>query len=170
MYKILISQGRIKRRVAVIARQISKDYKGKKLVLVGVLKGSFVFLSDLIRSLSIPVEIDFINVSSYGAGTVPSGVVRIKKDIDLPVKSKHVLIVEDIVDFGYTMDHLLKFFSRKKPKSVKICTLLDKPSRRRVEVPIAYCGFKVPDRFLVGYGLDYNQDFRYFPDIRSIGK
>jgi len=168
--RILISRKKINKRVEELARKISKDYKGKKLVLIGVLKGSFVFLSDLIRNINIPVEIDFIQVSSYGASRVSSGVVKIRKDIDLPVVGKHLLIVEDIVDFGYTMDYLLKFLSAKKTKSVKVCALLDKPSRRRINVPIKYKGFEVPDEFIVGYGLDFKEEYRNFPDIRSIGK
>jgi hypoxanthine phosphoribosyltransferase len=168
--KLLISRNRIMKRVAELARKISGDYKGKKLVLIGVLKGSFIFLSDLIRNINIPVEVDFIQVSSYGASRVSSGVIKIKKDIDIPVVNKHLLIVEDIVDFGYTMDYLLKFLSAKKPKSVKVCALLDKPSRRRVKVPIKYKGFEVPDEFIVGYGLDFNEECRNLPDIRSIGK
>lgn len=168
--KILISKNRIKKKVKELARKISEDYKGKKIVLLGILKGSFVFLSDLMRELSIHTEIDFIQVSSYGASRISSGVIKVKKDIDLPIVGKHVLIVEDIIDYGYTLDYLLKFISDKKPKSVKICVLLDKPSRRKVKVPVAYCGFKVPDEFIVGYGLDYNEDLRHLPDIRSIGQ
>jgi hypoxanthine phosphoribosyltransferase len=168
--KVLISKQRITKKVQELAARISRDYKGKKLVLVGILKGSFVFLSDLIRQMSIPLEIDFIQVSSYGASRVSSGVIKIKKDIDLPIVDKHVLLVEDIIDFGYTLDYLIKFLTHKKPKSVKVCVLLDKPSRRKVKVPIAYKGFTVPDEFIVGYGLDYAEKHRNLPEIRSIGK
>jgi hypoxanthine phosphoribosyltransferase len=168
--KILISKNRLKKRVRELAGKISRDYRGKKLVLIGVLKGSFIFLSDLVRELELPVEIDFIQVSSYGASRVTSGVIKIKKDIDLPIVGKHILIVEDIVDFGYTLDYLLKFLAGKKAKSVKICALLDKPSRRRVRVPIAYRGFTGPDEFVVGYGLDYNEELRNLPEVRSIGR
>jgi len=170
MIKVLISKNRIQKKVTELARKISRDYKGKKLVLVGILKGSFIFLADLVRNLSIPVEIDFIQVSSYGASRVSSGVIKIKKDIDLPIVDKHVLIVEDVVDFGYTLDYLLKFLKHKKPKSVKICALLDKPSRRKVKVPLSYHGFKVPDEFIVGYGLDFSEKYRNLPEIRSIGR
>jgi len=163
--KILISKSRIQKRVAALARKISRDYKGRELVLIGILKGAFVFLSDLARQLSIPVSIDFIQVASYGASTNSSGVIKIKKDIDLPIVDKDVLIVEDIVDYGYTLDYLLRFIAHKKPRSVKICALLDKPSRRKVKVPIAYKGFTVPDRFIVGYGLDYNEKYRNLPYI-----
>jgi len=163
--KVLISKSKVQKRVVELARKISRDYKGKDLVLIGILKGAFVFLSDLARNLSIPVAIDFIQVASYGASTTSSGVIKIKKDIDLPIVGKEVLIVEDIVDYGYTMDYLLKFISHKKSKRVKICALLDKPSRRRVQVPIDYKGFTVPDKFIVGYGLDYGEKYRNLPFI-----
>ena len=168
--KVLISRDKIKRRVVALARKISRDYKGKDLVLIGVLKGAFVFLSDLARNITIPISIDFIQVASYGASTASSGVIKIKKDIDLPIVGKDVLIVEDIIDYGYTMDYLLRFIAHKKPETVKICALLDKPSRRKVEVPIAYKGFTVPDKFIVGYGLDYNEGCRNLPDIGFIQK
>ncbi|MGB9612835.1 MAG: hypoxanthine phosphoribosyltransferase [Candidatus Margulisiibacteriota bacterium] len=163
--KVLISTTKLRKKVAELAREISKDYRGKDLVLIGILKGAFVFLSDLVRNLTIPVSIDFIQVASYGASTTSSGVIKIKKDIDLPIVDKEVLIVEDIVDYGYTMDYLLKFIGNKKPKRVKICALLDKPSRRRVEVPIDYKGFVVPDKFVVGYGLDFNEKYRNLPYV-----
>lgn len=166
--QVLISKGKIKKRVADLARKISRDYKGRDLVLVGILKGAFIFMADLLRELDIPVALDFIQVSSYGASTVSSGVIKIRKDIDLPVVGKDVLIVEDVVDFGYTMDYLLRFISHKKPRSVKICALLDKPSRRKVRVPIAYRGFTVPDRFIVGYGLDFDQLYRNLPFIACL--
>jgi len=170
MQKILFSQVKIKRRVAALARQINRDYRGKKLVLVGVLKGAFVFLADLLRAIKIPVELDFIQVASYGASTKSSGVIKIKKDVDLSIVGKDVLLVEDIVDYGYTLDFLLKFLRDKKPRSVKICALLDKPSRRKVKVPIAYRGFKVPDEFIVGYGLDFAEKHRNLPYIAALPK
>lgn len=166
--EILIPKAGIKKRVAALARKISRDYKVKDLVLIGVLKGAFVFLADLVRGLSIPVSIDFIQVASYGASDFSSGVIKIKKDIDLPIVGKEVLIVEDIVDYGYTLDYLLRFIAHKKPKGVKICALLDKPSRRKVKVPIAYKGFTVPDRFIVGYGLDFGEKYRNLPYIGSL--
>ncbi len=168
MTKVLISKARIQKRVAALAKKISRDYRGKDLVLIGILKGAFVFLADLVRDLSVPVSIDFIQVASYGASTVSSGVIKIKKDIDLPIVGKDVLIVEDIVDYGYTLDYLLRFIAHKKPESVKVCALLDKPSRRRVKVPIAYKGFTVPDRFIVGYGLDFSEKYRNLPFIGYI--
>ena len=166
--KPLISQKKLQQKVRAIARQISRDYKGKKLVLVGILKGGFVFMSDLLRQISIPVEVDFIQVSSYGASKKSSGVIKIKKDIDLPIVGKHVLFVEDIIDYGYTLDYLLKFIKVKKPGSVKVCVMLDKPSRRKVAVPIAYKGFEVPDKFVFGYGLDLAEKYRNLPYVATV--
>lgn len=168
--KTLITRVKIRKRVAALARRISRDYRGKELVLIGVLKGAFVFLADLVRNLSIPVSIDFIQVASYGASTTSSGVIKIKKDIDLPIVGKEVLIVEDIVDYGYTMDYLLRFLAHKKPETVKVCALLDKPSRRKVKVPIAYKGFTVSDKFVVGYGLDLNENYRNLPFVGYLQK
>jgi len=163
--KILISRARLKKKVAALARKITRDYRGQDLVLIGVLKGAVVFFTDLIRAIDLPVAVDFIQVSSYGASTYSSGVIKIKKDIDLPVAGKDVLIVEDIIDYGYTLNYLRKFIANKKPRSVRICALLDKPSRRRVKVPLAYKGFTVPDKFMVGYGLDLKEKFRNLPYI-----
>ncbi len=165
--KTLITQARLKKRIKELGKQISRDHQGKKLVLVGILKGSFIFMADLIRHISISVEIDFIQVSSYGASKTSSGVIKIKKDIDLPIVGKHVLLVEDIVDFGYTMDYLLKFLKVKKPKSIRVCALLNKPDRREVNVPIAYQGFEVPDKFVLGYGLDLAEKHRNLPYIAA---
>lgn len=170
IYKALISRARLQKEVKELARRISRDYKGKKLVLIGILKGAFVFMSDLLREISIPVELDFIQVSSYGASTASSGVIKIKKDIDLPIVGKHVLLVEDIIDYGYTLDYLLNFLKHKKPKSVKVCVMLDKPARRRVEVPIAYKGFEVPDKFIVGYGLDFAEKLRNLPYVACLSQ
>jgi hypoxanthine phosphoribosyltransferase len=166
--KALIGRARLEKKVKELARRISRDYKGKKLVLIGILKGAFVFMSDLLREINIPVEIDFIQVSSYGASTASSGVIKIKKDIDLPIVGKHVLLVEDIIDYGYTLDYLLSFLKHKKPKSVKVCVMLDKPARRRVEVPLAYKGFEVPDKFVVGYGLDHAEKLRNLPYVAQL--
>ena len=163
--KVLISREKIDARVYALAKEISRDYKGKKLVLVGILKGAFVFMADLLREIKIPVEIDFIQVSSYGASKTSSGVIKIKKDIDLPIVGKEVLLVEDIVDYGYTLDYLLGFLKRKKARSVKVCALLNKPARRKVFVPIAYKGFDVPDKFIVGFGLDYAEKQRNYPQV-----
>ncbi|MCU0641840.1 MAG: hypoxanthine phosphoribosyltransferase [Candidatus Margulisbacteria bacterium] len=164
----LISARRLKQRIKALGKKISRDYRRRDLVLIGVLKGSFVFLADLVRSLSVPVALDFVQVSSYGASTASSGVIKIKKDVDLPLVGKDVLIVEDIVDYGYTLDYLRRFLKNKKPRSVKICALLDKPSRRKVRVPLAYKGFTVPDKFIIGYGLDYNEKLRALPYIGTL--
>ena len=168
--KGLLSEAKLRKRVKALAQKISRDYRGKELVLIGVLKGGFVFLSDLIRQINIPIEIDFIQVASYGASLDSSGVIKIKKDIDLPIVGKHVLIVEDIVDYGYTMDYLLRFLKHKKARSVKICALLDKPSRRKISVPISYKGFTVPDKFIIGYGLDFDEGYRNLPFISYLEK
>lgn len=168
--KTIISNLKIRKKVKELGKKISRDYKNKKLVLVGVLKGAFVFLADLIREMNISFQLDFVQVSSYGASQTSSGIVTIKKDIDIPIVNKHVLIVEDIIDYGYTLEYLRKFFKNKGAASVKICVLLDKASRRKVDVPIAYCGFTVPDKFIVGYGLDFAEKFRQFSEIKNLEK
>ena len=155
----------IAKRIDELAAQIRRDYRGKNPLLIGVLKGSFVFLSDLVRAMNIPAEIDFVRLASYGAGTESSGKIKLLKDIETPIKDRHVLIVEDIVDRGLTVRFLLDYLSFREPSSLKLCALFDKPSRRKVEVPIDYVGFTVPDEFVVGYGLDLDEKFRYLPDL-----
>lgn len=166
--EVLVSREQISEMVKRLGRRISEDYAGKELVLVGVLKGGFIFLADLMREISIPVDMDFIAVSSYGESTRSSGVVRIIKDIDLDVVGKHVLIVEDLVDTGLTLRHLKDLFNTRGPKSVKICTAFDKPSRRKVEIEVEYNGIEVPDKFIVGYGLDYAGRYRNLPDVCTL--
>ena len=166
--EILIGSEQIRSKVVELGRQISQDYAGKELVLVGVLKGGFVFLADLMREITIPVDMDLIAVSSYGASTKSSGVVRILKDIDVNVTGKHVLIVEDLVDTGLTLRYLKDLFRTRGPESVKICTAFDKPSRRKVDIQVEYEGIIVPDKFIVGYGLDYAGKYRNLPDIRAL--
>lgn len=166
--KVLVDRHQIAEKVREIGRRISSDYEGKQLVVVGVLKGGFVFLADLIREITIPVDMDFISVSSYGSATESSGVVRIIKDIDIDITGKHVLIVEDLVDTGLTLKHLKELFSTRKPLSVKICTAFDKPSRRKVDIDIDYQGIVVPDEFIVGYGLDYAGKYRNLPDVCTL--
>jgi hypoxanthine phosphoribosyltransferase len=163
--RVLISKELIDQRVAQLASVIDADYEGKNPVLVGVLKGSFVFLADLVRKLKIPVEVDFVRVSSYGARKQSSGKPKLVHGPGLPIKGRHVILVEDIVDTGVTIRFLLDYFARRKPVSLKLCTLFDKPSRRRVEVPIDYVGFTLPDAFAVGCGLDYDEQYRYLPDL-----
>ncbi len=162
---ILITAEQIKEKVAQLGAQISQDYKGKDLLLIAVLKGSVVFMADLMRAITIPAEIDFLAVSSYNTGTVSSGVVKILKDIDIELAGKDVLIVEDILDSGKTLSYLKSMLSGRNPASVRVVTLLDKPARRTADIQPEYCGFEVPDEFLVGYGLDYSEAYRHLPDI-----
>lgn len=165
--RLVLSEDQIKQRVMELGEEISRDYAGKDLMLIGILKGCVVFLADLVRNISVPLSFDFVAVSSYGADTKSSGVVRILKDLDESVESKHVLVVEDIVDTGLTLrlSYLLENLRSRRAASVKVCTLLDKPSRRRVDVPVDYRGFTVEDRFVVGYGLDYQGKYRGLPYI-----
>ncbi len=165
--RVILSEEQIAARVKELAEEISRDYAGKDLMLIGILKGCVVFLSDLIRQIDIPLSFDFVAVSSYGADTKSSGVVRILKDLDESVESMHVLVVEDIVDTGLTLrlSYLLENLRSRRAASVKVCTLLDKPSRRRVDVPVDYRGFTVEDQFVVGYGLDYQGKYRGLPYI-----
>lgn len=165
--EVLLTEDEISLRVKALGQEISEDYQGKDLVLVGILKGAFVFLSDLIRHIEIPITIDFVAISSYGQSTKSSGIVRLVKDLDESVEGKHVLLVEDIVDTGWTLrlSYIVENLYARKAASVRICTLLDKPSRRKVEVPLDYIGFQVPDRFVVGYGLDFCGYYRNLPYI-----
>jgi len=166
--EVLVSREEIAQMVKRLGKRISEDYKGQELILVGVLKGGFIFLADLMREITIPVDMDLIAVSSYGASTKSSGVVRIIKDMDTSVADKHVLIVEDLVDTGLTLRHLKDLFNTRGPKSVKICTAFDKPSRRKVDIEIEYGGIEVPDKFIVGYGLDYAGKYRNLPDVCTL--
>ena len=165
---VLYTQQQIAGRVRELAAEIERDHRGKELVLVGVLKGAFVFLSDLSRQIDLALSVDFIGLSSYGEETESSGVVKITSDLTRPIEGKHVLIVEDIVDTGLTMRYLLDNLSTRRPASVKICALLQKPSRLRTRIPIQYLGFTVPDLFLVGYGLDSGEKYRNLPFIGSV--
>jgi hypoxanthine phosphoribosyltransferase len=163
--RCLISREAISRRVQKLAQEINRDYRGKDPVLVGVLKGAFIFLADLVRALKFPVEIDFVRLRSYGAGTLPSGEVHITKDVEMPLQDRHVLIVEDIVDLGYTLEFLRQHLAAHHPASLKICCLIDKRERRRVEVSLDYVGFTVEKGFLVGYGLDCGEKNRTLPEV-----
>lgn len=162
---VLITQAQIAARVSELGEQISTDYSGKDLTVIGILKGSVLFMSDLIRAISMPLSIDFIAVSSYGASTTSSGNVRILKDLDSSVTGRHLLIVEDIIDSGLTMQYLLNNLASRGAASLRVCTLLDKPERRLTKIAADYTGFVVPNEFVVGYGLDYNQMYRNLPDI-----
>ncbi|OPZ64638.1 MAG: Hypoxanthine-guanine phosphoribosyltransferase [Firmicutes bacterium ADurb.Bin506] len=163
--QVLLSAETIEERVAELGGRVSADYAGKDVLLVCVLKGAMVFMADLIRHITIPVGIDTMAVTSYGAATVSSGVVRIVKDLDSPIAGKHVLIVEDIVDSGLTLNYLRTYLANRKPASVKVCTLLDKPERREAAVTPDYCGFEIPNLFVVGYGLDYQERYRNLPFV-----
>lgn len=166
--KILIGRDEIAKAVDRLACEIQRDYQGKQPLLIGVLKGSFMFTADLIRRLDLPLELDFIRLSSYGAARESSGKVRVVQGVKTPVKGRDVLVIEDIVDTGITISFLLDYLKKKKPASLKLCALTDKPSRRRVPVPIDYRGFTLPNKFIVGYGLDFDQRFRNLPHIYTL--
>jgi hypoxanthine phosphoribosyltransferase len=165
--EVLLSEEAIQARVAQLGTQISADYGGRQLTLVSVLKGSLPFMADLMRAMTIPVRIDLMEVSSYGgASTESSGLVRILKDLSASIEGEEVLIVEDIIDTGLTLNYLVRYLRGKNPRSLRICTLLDKPARRLVEIPVDYIGFTIPDQFVVGYGLDYGELYR---NLRFVG-
>lgn len=166
--EILISQEELQAKVKELGAQITKDYQGEEILLVGILKGSVPFMADLMRAIDLPLTIDFMQVSSYGGETKSSGVVKILKDLDADITGKNVLIVEDIIDSGYTLSYLKQYLANRGSKSLKICTILDKPSRRQVELTPDYCGFTVDDIFIVGYGLDIDQKLRNLPYISWI--
>lgn len=163
--RVLLSEEEVDKRIAEIAAQISKDYDGEQAHLICVLKGGVFFTCELAKRLSIPVSMDFMSVSSYGADTKSSGVVKIVKDLDEGIEGKNVLVVEDIIDSGRTLSYLLDYLRKRNPKSLKLCTLLDKPERRVVDVDVDYTCFEIPDEFVVGYGLDYAQKYRNLPYI-----
>ena len=163
--EILVQQDDLAHRVRTLGEQISLDYVGRSLLLVGVLKGAVFFLSDLMRCLDVPCEVDFMAVASYGSQTDSSGVVRILKDLDAPIEGRDVLIVEDIVDSGLTLSYLLRTLKARDPATLEVCALLTKPERRKVELPIRYVGFEIPNRFAIGYGLDHCEGFRNLPYV-----
>ncbi len=163
--EILLTKAVIDRRVRELAGEISRDYAGREILIVGVLKGAFIFMADLIRGLSIPCSVDFVRLVSYNDGSVSSGDVRITKDLETPIAGRDVLIVEDIVDTGITLSRLVEVLRERKPASLGVCTLLDKRASRRVPFTADYVGFTIPDGFVVGYGLDYNEKYRFLPDI-----
>jgi hypoxanthine phosphoribosyltransferase len=165
--EVLVTEAQIQSRVAELGAEISADYAGRKLTLVSVLKGSLPFMADLMRAITVPVRIDLMEVSSYGGATTESsGLVRILKDLSASIEGEEVLICEDIIDTGLTLNYLIRYLGGKKPASLKICTLLDKPARRLVEINVDYTGFTIPDQFVVGYGLDYNEHYR---NLRFVG-
>ncbi len=158
--KMLLSERKIQRKVAVLAHQISQDFAGRELLLIGVLKGAFIFMADLARKMTVPVKLDFVRVASYGSGTQSSGKIKFTKDVEAPLRGKEVLIVEDIVDTGVTLKHLFAHLKARQPRSLRVVTLVDKPSRRKVDFQADYVGFQIPDRFVVGYGLDCAEEYR----------
>lgn len=163
--KVLLSEEAIKEKVKVMGAKITEDYRGKDLIVLGILKGSVFFMSDLMKEIKIPCKMDFMAVSSYGDATESSGIVKIIKDLDFEIKGKHVLIVEDIIDSGITLKYLMKYLSARNPNSLEIACLLNKPERRKEELQVKYLGFDVPDYFLVGYGLDYAENYRNLPFV-----
>jgi hypoxanthine phosphoribosyltransferase len=163
--EILLDAETVAGRVAELGAQLSSDYAGRDPVLVSVLKGALVFLADLMRAMDLPTSIDLMEVSSYGAATESSGQVRILKDLSKPIEGRDVIVVEDIIDTGLTLNYLLGYLADRQPASIRICCLLDKPARRLAEIPIAYIGFTIPDRFVIGYGLDYDERYRNLPYI-----
>lgn len=166
--EIVINSDELEQGVARLAEQVNRDYKGKEVIILGILKGCFVFMADLIKKLDCDVSVYFMEVSSYFDGTVSTGKIRIKKDIDVDIKGKDVLIVEDIIDSGNTLTQLKEILKEREPASVKICTLLSKPSRRQVEIEADYTGFVIEDRFIIGYGLDCGERFRQLPYIAEV--
>jgi hypoxanthine phosphoribosyltransferase len=166
--EILVQADDLRHRVTELGKEISRDYDGHDLLLVGVLKGAVFFLSDLMRELEVPCEVDFMAVASYGSATQSSGVVRILKDLETPVEGREILIVEDIVDSGLTLQYLLRNLEAREPRSLEVCALLTKPARREIDLPIRYVGFEIPNKFAIGYGLDYDERYRNLPYVAAL--
>ena len=168
--EVLVSEEELSKKVRELGEKITKDYEGKDLILVGILKGAAIFMADLARCIDLPITLEFLAVSSYGNSTESSGVVKIVKDIDTNVEGKHILVVEDIIDTGLTLSYITDNLKKRGAKSVKICTLLDKPERLKAEVSVDYRGFIIPDEFVVGYGIDYAEQYRNLPYVSSLKK
>ena len=166
--EILVEADELSERVRQLGKQVAEDYRDRDLLLVGVLKGAVFFLSDLMRHIDVPCEVDFMAVASYGSSTDSSGVVRILKDLDIPIEGREVLIVEDIVDSGLTLSYLLRTLNARNPHSLEVCALLTKPERRKVELPIRYVGFEIPNKFAIGYGLDHAQRYRHLSYVAAL--
>ncbi len=166
--EILVQADELQHRIKEMAAEVSRDYRGRDLLLIGVLKGAVFFLADLMRELDVPCEVDFMAVSSYGSSTDSSGVVRILKDLDAPLEGRNVLIVEDIVDSGLTLQYLMRTLEARNPASIEVCALLTKPERRKVDMPARYVGFEIPDKFAIGYGLDYDERYRNLPYVATL--
>jgi hypoxanthine phosphoribosyltransferase len=163
--EVLIDADALRERVAELGADVSADYEGRDLLLIGVLKGAVFFMADLMRKLTIPCEVDFMAISSYGASTDSSGVVRILKDLDINIEGRHVLVVEDIIDSGLTLSYLMRNLESREPATLEVCALLTKPERREIEVPVRYVGFEIPNRFVIGYGLDFGERYRNLPYV-----
>ena len=163
--EVLIETDALRGRIAELGAEISVDYAGRDLLLIGVLKGAVFFMADLMRKLTIPCEVDFMAISSYGASTDSSGVVRILKDLDINIEGRHVLVVEDIIDSGLTLSYLMRNLESREPATLEVCALLTKPDRREMEVPVRYVGFEIPNRFVIGYGLDFGERYRNLPYV-----
>ena len=163
--EVLIEEDALQERVASLGQELSSDYSGRDLLLIGVLKGAVFFMADLMRHITVPCEVDFMAISSYGASTDSSGVVRILKDLDINIEGRHVLVVEDIIDSGLTLSYLMRNLEARSPASLEICALLTKPDRREMDVPVRYIGFEIPDRFVIGYGLDFAERYRNLPYV-----
>ena len=166
--EVLIEEDALQARIAELGREISDDYRGRDLLLIGVLKGAVFFMADLMRRIEIPCEVDFMAISSYGAGVDSSGVVRILKDLDVPIEGRNVLVVEDIIDSGLTLSYLLRNLEAREPASLEICALLTKPARREIDIECRYIGFEIPNRFVIGYGLDFAERYRNLPFVAVI--
>jgi hypoxanthine phosphoribosyltransferase len=163
--EVLIDTETLKDRIAELGAEVSADYAGRDLLLIGVLKGAVFFMADLMRRLTIPCEVDFMAISSYGASTDSSGVVRILKDLDINIEGRHVLVVEDIIDSGLTLSYLMRNLESREPATLEVCALLTKPERREIDVPVRYVGFEIPNRFVIGYGLDFGERYRNLPYV-----
>jgi hypoxanthine phosphoribosyltransferase len=166
--EVLVEEGALQSRIAELGEELSRDYVGREPLLVGVLKGAVFFMADLVRRITVPCEIDFMAVSSYGSGTDSSGVVRILKDLDANIEGRHVLIVEDIVDSGLTLSYLVRNLQARRPASLEVCALLTKPERRKADITCRYVGFEIPNRFAIGYGLDYGERYRSLPYVAAL--
>jgi hypoxanthine phosphoribosyltransferase len=163
--EILVDEDALRTRVQELGEEISNDYAGRDLLLVGVLKGAVFFMADLMRALTVPCEVDFMAISSYGAASDSSGVVRILKDLDIPLEGRNVLVVEDIIDSGLTLSYLMRNLKAREPASLDVCALLTKPARREIDIPVRYVGFEIPNKFVVGYGLDFGERYRNLPYV-----
>jgi hypoxanthine phosphoribosyltransferase len=166
--EVLVDEDTLATRIAELGAEVSADYEGRDLLLVGVLKGAVFFMADFMRHLTVPCEVDFMAISSYGASTDSSGVVRILKDLDINIEARDVLVVEDIIDSGLTLSYLIRNLEAREPASLEVCALLTKPERREIEVPVRYVGFEIPNRFVIGYGLDFGERYRNLPYVAAL--